>query len=222
MAAKRSRSRSPSASENGPGTPGGGTVRPVTAPTASKTTVSHGLLAGGPQTATAKRPPGRRTLRDLARRALRVEGEHQALPAEDDVVRRIGLVDVVEVELPGRDVVEPAGLGPCGGNRDHLDGEVRDDDGTTGRHLLRRGEAEPAGAAGELEHELARARSGRRSMRSATSAPRASAYGACSAQAGATEFHIPRSRASTSASPGPAAGLRPRIVSDMFDSPSSN
>ena len=77
---------------------------------------------------------------------------------------------VVEVELPGRDVVEPARLGPCGGDRDHLGGEVGDDDRAAGRDPLRRREAEAAGAAGELEHELARAWCGR--LRASARRPR--------------------------------------------------
>ena len=63
-------------------------ARRAAALTASNTSPSHGLRSRGPQTATATRPPGRSTRRDLARRARRVDGEHQPLAAEHDVVGR--------------------------------------------------------------------------------------------------------------------------------------
>jgi hypothetical protein len=57
------RSTVASSSENGPGTPGGGTGKPVTAVTASSSAPSHGLRDRGPHTATTARPPGTSTRR---------------------------------------------------------------------------------------------------------------------------------------------------------------
>ena len=108
---QRGEPRPSSESENGPGSPGGGIGMPSSALTASNTTPSHGFCSRGPQTATATRPPGRRTRADLARRARRVGHEHQPLAAEDDVVRLVRLVDLLEVELARAHVREAERLG---------------------------------------------------------------------------------------------------------------
>ena len=60
-ATNRPPSRSASSSENGPGTPGGGTGIPSCADTASSTIESHGLRSRGPHTTTAIRPSSRST-----------------------------------------------------------------------------------------------------------------------------------------------------------------
>lgn len=54
-----------------------------------------------------------------------VEGEHQALAAQDHVVGLVGLVEVIQVQGQGADVAQPQGGGPGGGDRRHLGGHVR-------------------------------------------------------------------------------------------------
>ena len=77
---------SASSSANGPGTPGGGTGRPSSALTASKTTPSHGLRSRGAPDRDRGAAAGPQHAADLARRPRGVGHEHQPLAAQHDVV----------------------------------------------------------------------------------------------------------------------------------------
>ena len=85
-----------------------------------------------------------------------VEGEHEALAAEHDVVGLVGLGQVVEVQPEGADVAEPENGRAPGGDRGHLAGDVGQDHLAGRADQLGRGDPDAAGAAGQLEHALAR------------------------------------------------------------------
>jgi hypothetical protein len=85
----------------------------------------------------------------------RVEGEHEAFAAEDDVVGLIGLVEVVEVKGQGADVVQPERGGTGRGDRGHLGGDIGQDHLAGRADQLGRGDPDAARAAGQLEHALA-------------------------------------------------------------------
>jgi hypothetical protein len=135
--------------------PGGGIGAPSCSETASNTTPSHGVQL--PRAPDGDRNPaaGPKDAPDLAGAALRVRDEHEPLPAQHDVERGAGLVDLLEVDHLAGHVGEAGRVGPVRGDGDHLGREVRDDH--LPARLDERGgvEARAAGAAGELEHPLA-------------------------------------------------------------------
>ena len=92
---------------------------------------------------------------DLGHRPGRVEGEHEALAAEDDVVGLIGLVEVVKVEGQGADVVQPERGGTGRGDRCHLGGDIGQDHLAARADQLGRGDPDAARAAGQFEYALA-------------------------------------------------------------------
>ena len=144
-----------SLSENGPGMPGGGTGCPSCSPSTSNTSPSQGLRSRAAHVATATRPPGLTTRRDLVDGVRRVESELQAVTAVDDVERGVGLGNVLDVEASTVDVVEPAAVGSALGDIGHLDRDVRRDH-LAGVDQGRDGQRDRTGSARELEHPVAR------------------------------------------------------------------
>jgi hypothetical protein len=138
--------------------PGGGTGRPSCALTFSNTIPSHGFSALGPHTATAARPPARST-RYLAHGQGRFGCEHQPLAAEHDVEGRVAGIDRLHAERHGRHVGEAAGGGPASGDGGHLGRHVGDDD-LPRADECRRGEADVACPARQLEYAIAPRRAG--------------------------------------------------------------
>src|SRR4029077_17960532 len=65
---------------------------------------------------------------DLVRCALVIGYEHDPLATEDDVVAVVRLIDLLDIELDGAHVAEPAGLSPPIGDRRHLRGDIREND----------------------------------------------------------------------------------------------
>ena len=150
--------RSASSSANGPGTPGGGTGAPSWALTASSKTASHGLRARGPHTTAARRPPRSQHAAHLPQCLRGIEREHETVATQHDVVGRVGLFDLLEIELTRPDVVEPECAGAGRGDRRHLGDDIRHHDLAVRCDERRRGQAEPAGSARQFEHPFARPR----------------------------------------------------------------
>ena len=81
--------------------------------------------------------------------------QHDPLAAEDDVVAVVRLIDLLDIELDGAHVAEPAGLGPPISNGRHLRGDIRENDLALRPYPLRGRDSEAARPAGELEHPVA-------------------------------------------------------------------
>ena len=147
--------RSGRRSENGPGTPGGGTGGPICALTASNTRPSQGLRSRGPHTASATRPPGRRTRRISRGGGGRIGREHEALAADDDVVGAVGLVDAARD--PARACSRCRGRVPRPAPPRWPSSPATTSESTTSparRDEARGGDADAARPARELEHAL--------------------------------------------------------------------
>jgi hypothetical protein len=89
------------------------------------------------------------------RRSRGVEGEHEALTTEHDVVRPVGLIDLLEVEHERAHVQDHARRGAVRRDRGHLLGDVGQHDLSVRADARRRAQAGAAGAARELEHPVA-------------------------------------------------------------------
>ena len=154
--------------------------------TASKTTPSHGLRSRASPDGEREPAAGPQHPVDLAHRPRRVGREHEPLAAQHDVVARVGLVDVLEVQDARARRSSGRARAPRAAAIAVISGATSEKTTSpAGPDERRGGQAEATRPARELEDPVTGG--GRREREQARGDARrrvASAYAACSAHAG--------------------------------------